>query len=135
MQRCHAISRQGKFPEDSRLQGLACLPTSTPTVCTRRRMGVHQLHNQNSRMERFSKKSYPWCSAELLKSFLENLSMQETLVTTSAHAHLHARTLSGWTWGGWTASGDWSVRAIFLGGNSRGSVPFGNLRFSGGESY
>ena len=34
-----------------------------------------------------------------------------------------------------TASGDGGVQAIFLGGKSRGSVAFGNPRFSGGKSY
>ena len=34
MQRCHAISRQGKLPKHSRPHRLSCLPTSTPIVCT-----------------------------------------------------------------------------------------------------
>ena len=33
MQRCHAISRQGKLAEHSRPQRLSCLASSTPTVC------------------------------------------------------------------------------------------------------
>ena len=43
--------------------------------------------------------------------------------------------LSGWWWGGKRAPGDGSVRAIFLGGKLRGSIAFGNARFSGGKWY
>ena len=56
--------------------------------------------------------------------------MGEILVMTSAFAR-QCR-LSGC--GSKTAPGDGSVRAIFLGGKSRGSVAFGNPRFSGGKS-
>ena len=51
------------------------------------------------------------------------------LVMTSAYAR--PLRLSGWRWERKTASGDGSVRAIFLGGKSRGSVASGILRFSG----
>ena len=54
--------------------------------------------------------------------------MREILVITSDYR------LSGWRWGDRTASGNRSDRAIFLGGKSRGSVAFGNPRFSGGKS-
>ena len=57
----------------------------------------------------------------------------EILVMTSAYARPHR--LSGWRWGGRTASANGSVRAISLGGKSRGSVTFGNPRFPGGKSY
>ena len=43
--------------------------------------------------------------------------------------------LSGWRWGGRTASGDGSFRTIFLGRKSCGSVAFGNPLFSGRKSY
>ena len=59
--------------------------------------------------------------------------MREMLVMTSlTSVRPYVRPLVqtfGWRWGGRIASGDRSVRAIFLGGKSRDSVPFGNPRF------
>ena len=52
--------------------------------------------------------------------------MQEILVMTSAYTCPYR--LSGWRWGGRTASGDGSVQAIFPGGNLHGSVAFSNPR-------
>ena len=59
--------------------------------------------------------------------------MQEILVMTSAYTCPYR--LSGWRWGGRTASGDGSVQAIFPGGNLHGSVAFSNPRFSPRKSY
>ena len=58
--------------------------------------------------------------------------MEEILVMTSMYARQYR--LAGWTWEGKTASGERSVRGIFLGGKSRGSVTFDNPRFSGKKS-
>ena len=63
------------------------------------------------------------------KIFLGNLSTRQILVMTSAYARPYR--LSGWRWGGRTASGDGNLRAIFLVEKSRGSIAFGNTRFSG----
>ena len=57
--------------------------------------------------------------------------MQEMLVMTPAYARPYR--LSGWRWGGRAASGDGSVRAIYLGGKLRGSVAFGNRVFLAGN--
>ena len=53
--------------------------------------------------------------------------MEEILVMTS-RTSVHPYRLSGWRWGGSTASGDRRVRAIFLGGKSRGSVASQELK-------
>ena len=69
MQRFHAISRQGKLPEHSRCQRLSFLSTSTPTVYTGgRRTDVRDVITKISLMDRFPKKSYPWCSAGALRA-------------------------------------------------------------------
>ena len=69
--------------------------------------------------------------------FWENLSMREILVMTSPKSvRPSARTdCRVWRWGGMTAFGDGSVWPIFHGGKSRGSVAFGNPRFSGGKLH
>ena len=62
----------------------------------------------------------------------------EILVMTSASARPLVRTDcrgEGGEAGGQSLDLDGNVRAIFLGGKSRGSVAFGKPRFSGGKAY
>ena len=55
----------------------------------------------------------PW-----VKHFGKSIDMRQILVVTLEYARPYR--LSGWKWGGKTASGDGGVRASFLGGISHG---------------
>ena len=65
MQGCQAISRQGKFPSPEALLPPHLHPNSLYGR-TERRTDVRDVITKISRMNRFPKISYPWCSAGAL---------------------------------------------------------------------
>ena len=69
-QRCHAISRQGKFAQPLPSPEAVLSPQLHPDSLYRRAGGRTYMYadiiNKISRMDRFPKKSYPWCSACVL---------------------------------------------------------------------